>query len=105
MISININAVALGPVLLVLGLSLVIGIAVALLEGFAGIFVGFAKGIAGIRSDNRTNKGHVFFRAMIYVAACVGAIYLCVHGYQLFAYCCAILGGVALPIAIGKLRG
>jgi len=110
MVNFSINAAALGPVLLVMVLSLVIGVVLALLNavgGFAlGLIIGFAKAVAGDRSfgsEPRPHKGIIFVRTLIYLALCVGAIVLTQNGHVGWAYLCAIAGGVPLPIAVGKL--
>ena len=110
MVNFSINFAALGPVLLVLVLSLVLGVACALLEAFGGfavgLFIAVVKGIAGDRSgidSRRRPKGAIAFRALIYVGLCVGAIVLTQVGHVGWAYVCAIAGGIALPIATGKL--
>ena len=111
MINFSINAAALGPVLLVLALSLALGVVATLLgkaAGFIGeLFLGIAVIVAGGRSSELSHrarpKGGVAVRSIIYVALCVVAFVLSSNGHQGWAYLSAVVGGVCLPIAIGKL--
>lgn len=105
-----IDTTSLFAVSLVLVLSLVIGTVFAFLyplaSGFVEILIGFASAIAGSRSsspEKHVHKGFVAVRAVLYLGACIAAIVLCLQGHDYAAYLAAVLAGVSLPIAVGKL--
>jgi hypothetical protein len=111
MLTLSFNAVALGPVLLVLALSAFLGVAMQalgwLIAGFGQLAIGFAEAIAGGRSSHsgapRRNKAVVALRAVIYLAVCAAAIVFSQLGYPALAYLCAVIGGFTLSIATTKL--
>ena len=122
MTTFSINTFALGPVVLVLILSMVAGTAIGLLTrlalGMGSLVFGMVEIIAGGRSYPDYNgitctdvylehgvrgKVGVALRTVVYIALCIGAIALSLSGFQALAFICAVAGGVALPIALIKL--
>ena len=113
MVTFSVDFATLGPTVLVLILSMVLGTVAGFLgfimSGAGQLLFGFVETIAsGGRSSSsynepKINKFPVFLRSMIYLAVCIGAIWLALIGYAGFSYLFAIVGGITLPIAVLKL--
>lgn len=106
-----IDIASIGVTVLILALSFALGlVAQTFLEmtaGLGSLFVGFIEAIAGghstARDEPRTNKLAVAARIVLYVCIVGVAIVFATAGMSLYANLCAVIGGLALGLAVIKL--
>jgi hypothetical protein len=99
------------PVLIVLALSLIIGLAGWILgeifNAAAAVLDVSAQAIYGGKVFNvdhhHSSKVAIWAITVSALALCVGAIVLSLYHYQLLAYASAFLGGIVLPDGVMKL--
>lgn len=112
MTTITFDSAALGIDALIIVLSLLVGffgaVAGVLVLGFGAIIFGFVEAVAsGGRSRQiaapRSHKGFTFIRAVIWFGLIVGSFAFILAGHNWAGYLSAVVGGICLPIAVGKL--